>query len=111
MSPDSTDPWSRLFAELAIIRAQQAEIKARLPAAAAGSNRSLPRKAAAAYLGIHEKTLAELTTTAEERGMVTGYRTGTRWKYRLADLDRYRAEQLHAVQPRARREAVTDWGA
>lgn len=53
-------------------------------------NRSLTRKQAAAYLGLHEKTLGELTATSDTPGKITGYKTGSRWKYRIDDLDQYR---------------------
>ena len=93
------------------ILAELAEIKARLPASAPEKNRSLPRKQAAQYLGLHEKTLAELTATAPESGKVVGYKTGSRWKYRVSDLDKYRDDITKAHLGRNSRERVTDWSA
>lgn len=92
------------------ILAELADIKARLPAVAAEPNRSLTRKDAAAYLGLHEKTLASLTTAASEPGKVTGYKSGARWKYRLADLDRYRDAQAPEAKTGARSGRAIDWG-
>ena len=92
------------------ILAELAEIKARLPVVASEPNRSLPRKAAAEYLGMHEKTLADLTTLADEPGKVKGYKTGARWKYRVSDLDRYRDQLAGAARssPSGRERAI-DW--
>lgn len=91
------------------ILAELAEIKARLPSSAPMADRSLTRRQAADHLGIHPKTLANLTAS----GDVAGYRDGTRgrWKYRLTDLDRYRDEHTRADRTATDHAAPIDWGA
>lgn len=91
------------------ILAELADIKARL-AAQPSANPSLTRHEAAAYLGVHPKTLAEMTTTKNEPGKVIGYRAGSRWKYRQADLDQYRDSLILPTKRGGSRESVTDWG-
>lgn len=90
------------------ILADLAEIKAHLSPAPM-ADRSLTRRQAADYLGIHPKTLANLTTA----GTVTGYRDGphARWKYRLTDLDRYRDDRTPTERTTTTTAPGIDWGA
>lgn len=93
------------------ILAELADIKARLPALTAVADRSLTRRQAADYLGIHPKTLALMTSTAGESGKVTGYRDGSggRWKYRESELARYRETLTQGARPRANPCGSIDW--
>ena len=77
------------------------------------ADRSLPRRGAAEILGLHPKTLADITTTDPDPppSMVTGYRLGRQWRYRMSDLDRYRQRLTQPTTRRAPREREIDWGA
>ena len=77
------------------------------------ADRSLTRQEAARVLGAHPKTLGEITTTDPDPtpGMVTGYRLGRQWRYRMSDLDRYRQRLTAPKTRRAAREREIDWGA
>lgn len=85
------------------------QILARLPPSAPMGDRSLTRRQAADYLGIHAKTLATLTAS----GKVTGYRNGphARWKYRITELDRYRDDRTTTARITTTRTPGIDWGA
>ena len=90
------------------ILADLAEIKSRLSPPPM-ADRSLTRRQAADYLGIHPKTLAALTTA----GTVIGYRDGpsARWKYRITELDRYRDDRTPTDHTTTTRDPGIDWGA
>lgn len=96
------------------IMAEIQDVKARLRLPENESQRanpSLTRKEAAAWLGIHPKTLADITVDRIQKGKVTGYRSGKRWKYRLEDLDRYRIEHIKSGKTTSRvSEKNIDWG-
>ena len=75
-------------------------------------DRSLSRRGAADILGLHPKSLAKMTTTDPDPqpGMVTGYRIGRQWRYRMSDLDRYRRHLTTPINRRSTRDREIDWG-
>lgn len=67
---------------------------------------ALPTRQAAQYLGIHPKTLHDLT----RRGRIAVVRTpGGRLSYRLSELNRY-LESLTQRPRQAKTEPDIDWG-
>lgn len=77
------------------------------------ADRSLARVPTANVLDCHPKTLAKITTTDPDPpiGMITGYKVGRQWRYRMSDIDRYRERLTAPTNRRAARERQIDWGA
>ena len=107
MTDEMVEDISRQMARMERMIAEMYRAHTTTPAPLA--DRSLTRRQAAEYLGIHAKTLATLTAA----GDVTGYRDRPRgrWKYRITDLDRYRDDHAQDTRPRADHAAPIDWGA
>lgn len=106
------DEVAGLSARMARMELMLAELLRR-DATSSDADRSLPRREAAEVLGIHPKTLADITTTDPDPqpGMVTGYRIARQWRYRMSDIDRYRERLTQPTTRRASRERDIDWGA
>lgn len=101
-----------LSARMARIEQMLAELLSR-GSTPSDADRSVTRREAAQVLALHPKSLSDITTTDPDPqpGMVTGYRLGRQWRYRMSDLDRYRQRLTQPTTRRTPREREIDWGA